>query len=31
MKPADFQSAYPQWSQLESLRDPALNSRFGTG
>ena len=28
MRPADFQSAYPQWSQLESLRDPALNSRF---
>ena len=28
MKPADFQSAYPQWRQLESLRDPAMNSRF---
>jgi FAD/FMN-containing dehydrogenase len=28
MKPADFQAAYPQWGQLESLRDPALNSRF---
>jgi FAD/FMN-containing dehydrogenase len=28
MTPADFQASYPQWSQLESLRDPALNSRF---
>ncbi len=25
---ADFQSSYPQWPQLEALRDPALNSRF---
>lgn len=25
---ADFQRAYPRWTELESLRDPALNSRF---
>jgi len=23
-----FRAAYPQWQQLEALRDPALNSRF---
>jgi FAD/FMN-containing dehydrogenase len=28
MRPGHFQRAYPQWVQLESLRDPALNSRF---
>jgi FAD/FMN-containing dehydrogenase len=28
MRAADFRSAYPQWQLLESLRDPALNSRF---
>lgn len=28
MRPADFQAAYPQWSRVEALRDPALNSRF---
>jgi FAD/FMN-containing dehydrogenase len=25
---ADFRSSYPQWRELEALRDPALNSRF---
>jgi FAD/FMN-containing dehydrogenase len=28
MSARDFQSAYPQWHQLEALRDPALMSRF---
>jgi FAD/FMN-containing dehydrogenase len=28
MPGADFRSAYPQWQQLEALRDPALLSRF---
>jgi FAD/FMN-containing dehydrogenase len=28
MPGADFRAAYPQWQQLESLRDPAMLSRF---
>jgi len=28
MSARDFQRAYPQWHQLEALRDPALMSRF---
>ncbi|MGF6900980.1 FAD-binding oxidoreductase [Paraburkholderia sp. GAS348] len=28
MPGADFRAAYPQWKQLEALRDPALLSRF---
>jgi len=28
MPGADFRAAYPQWQQLEALRDPALLSRF---
>lgn len=28
MTGADFRAAYPQWQQLESLRDPAMLSRF---
>lgn len=28
MSGADFRAAYPQWQQLETLRDPALLSRF---
>lgn len=28
MSGADFRAAYPQWQQLEALRDPALLSRF---
>lgn len=28
MRGEDFRRAYPQWEQLEALRDPALNSRF---
>ena len=28
MPGADFRAAYPQWEQLEALRDPALLSRF---
>ena len=28
MAPEDFQRSYPQWEQLETLRDPLLNSRF---
>ncbi|WP_322030614.1 FAD-binding oxidoreductase [Paraburkholderia sp. J76] len=28
MSGADFRAAYPQWQQLESLRDPAMLSRF---
>lgn len=28
MSGADFRTAYPQWQQLEALRDPALLSRF---
>jgi FAD/FMN-containing dehydrogenase len=28
MSGADFQAAYPQWRQLEALRDPAMLSRF---
>jgi FAD/FMN-containing dehydrogenase len=28
MNAADFRAAYPQWQQLESLRDPAMLSRF---
>jgi hypothetical protein len=28
MSGADFRTAYPQWQQLESLRDPAMLSRF---
>ncbi|WP_118182394.1 FAD-binding oxidoreductase [Paraburkholderia phosphatilytica] len=28
MSGADFRAAYPQWQQLESLRDPAILSRF---
>ncbi len=28
MSAADFQSAYPQWQQLEVLRDPLLDSKF---
>jgi FAD/FMN-containing dehydrogenase len=28
MSAEDFQSAYPQWKKLESLRDPALYSHF---
>jgi FAD/FMN-containing dehydrogenase len=28
MSASDFQLAYPAWRQLESLRDPALMSRF---
>jgi FAD/FMN-containing dehydrogenase len=28
MSGSDFRAAYPAWAQLESLRDPALNSRF---
>ena len=28
MQAADFQRAYPEWEELNSLRDPALNSRF---
>ena len=28
MSSADFRCGYPQWEQLEALRDPALHSRF---
>lgn len=28
MTGADFRRAYPAWEKVESLRDPALNSRF---
>lgn len=28
MSGADFRAAYPQWQQLETLRDPAMLSRF---
>ncbi|WP_321941339.1 FAD-binding oxidoreductase [Paraburkholderia tropica] len=28
MSGADFRAAYPQWQQLENLRDPAMLSRF---
>lgn len=28
MKGDDFRAAYPQWTKLEALRDPALLSRF---
>jgi len=28
MTGADFRAAYPQWQQLEALRDPAMLSRF---
>jgi FAD/FMN-containing dehydrogenase len=28
MSGADFRAAYPQWQQLEKLRDPAMLSRF---
>lgn len=28
MSGADFRTAYPQWQQLEAMRDPALLSRF---
>lgn len=28
MQGADFRAAYPQWQQLEALRDPAMMSRF---
>lgn len=28
MSGADFRAAYPQWQQLEAMRDPALLSRF---
>lgn len=28
MSGADFRAAYPQWQQLEALRDPAMLSRF---
>jgi FAD/FMN-containing dehydrogenase len=28
MTGADFRAAYPRWQQLESLRDPAMLSRF---
>lgn len=28
MSGEDFRNSYPAWSQVESLRDPALNSRF---
>lgn len=28
MTPADFRRGYPNWGQLEAVRDPALNSRF---
>ena len=28
MSAADFQQAYPAWKQLETLRDPAICSRF---
>jgi FAD/FMN-containing dehydrogenase len=28
MPGADFRAAYPQWQQLEALRDPSLLSRF---
>ena len=28
MPGADFRAAYPQWQQLEALRDPAMLSRF---
>lgn len=28
MSAEDFQGAYPQWVQLQALRDPALRSRF---
>lgn len=28
MPGADFRAAYPQWQQLEALRDPAMMSRF---
>jgi FAD/FMN-containing dehydrogenase len=28
MPGADFRAAYPQWQQLEAMRDPALLSRF---
>ncbi|MDR5737683.1 MULTISPECIES: FAD-binding oxidoreductase [unclassified Caballeronia] len=28
MSAADFRAAYPQWQQLESLRDPAMLSHF---
>jgi FAD/FMN-containing dehydrogenase len=28
MRASDFQRAYPKWTQVEALRDPALMSRF---
>jgi len=28
MSGADFRAAYPQWQQLEALRDPAMLSLF---
>ena len=28
MSGADFRAAYPQWQQVEALRDPAILSRF---
>lgn len=28
MQGADFRAAYPAWERLESMRDPALSSRF---
>jgi len=28
MNPPHFQHAYPQWQQLERMRDPAINSRL---
>jgi FAD/FMN-containing dehydrogenase len=28
MSAADFQAAYPQWEQVEALRDPSILSRF---
>jgi hypothetical protein len=28
MQAADFQRAYPDWTRVEALRDPALLSHF---
>ena len=28
MSGSDFRTAYPEWEQVEALRDPSLNSRF---
>ena len=28
MSGSDFRTAYPEWEQVEALRDPSMNSRF---